>query len=166
MLQWHRILLGALLVVVPAHGFAQDIEARPRAREQDKSALRAELDDLVSKASLGDGIGIVVADTSNGERLYQRNPETPRNPASNMKLVTAATALLELGASYRMRTTLAGQIGPEGEVETLVLRGEGDPSLSFGDLLSMTRRLVDLGVRRVENVVVDGSYFDEQMLPP
>ena len=83
-----------------------------------------------------------------------------------MKLVTAATALVELGADYRLRTTLSGSIGEDGSVDTLVLRGEGDPSLEFGDLLSMARRLVELGVRRVENIVVDGSYFDEQMLPP
>jgi D-alanyl-D-alanine carboxypeptidase/D-alanyl-D-alanine-endopeptidase (penicillin-binding protein 4) len=133
---------------------------------QDKEALRAQLDELIAKADLGDGIGVVVADTASGERLYTKNPETPRNPASNMKLVTAATALVELGADYRMRTTLAGQIGQDGGVDTLVLRGEGDPSFSYADLLAMTRRLVELGVRRVERIVVDGSYFDEHILPP
>jgi D-alanyl-D-alanine carboxypeptidase/D-alanyl-D-alanine-endopeptidase (penicillin-binding protein 4) len=133
---------------------------------QDKEALRAQLDELIAKADLGDGIGVVVADTASGERLYTKNPETPRNPASNMKLVTAAVALVELGADYRMRTTLAGQIGEDGGVDTLVLRGEGDPSFSYADLLSMTRRLVELGVRRVEHIVVDGSYFDDQILPP
>ena len=83
-----------------------------------------------------------------------------------MKLVTAATALVELGPEFRLRTTLSGALGEDGGLDTLVLRGEGDPSLTFGDLLSMVRRLVELGVRRVENVVVDGSYFDDQMLPP
>src|SRR5690606_37218113 len=126
----------------------------------------ATLDELIVKADLGEAIGVVVADAATGQRLYTRNPETPRNPASNMKLVTAATALAELGAEYRLRTTLLGQLGEDGGVDTLVLRGEGDPSLSYGDLLSMTRRLVELGVRRVENIVVDGSYFDEHILPP
>jgi D-alanyl-D-alanine carboxypeptidase/D-alanyl-D-alanine-endopeptidase (penicillin-binding protein 4) len=133
---------------------------------QDANALRERFDELIGKASLGDNIGIVVADTSSGERLYTRNAETPRNPASNMKVVTAATALSELGAEFRLRTTLAGSIGPDGGVDTLVLRGEGDPSLSYGDLLSLARRLIDVGVRRVDHIVVDGSFFDDQVLPP
>jgi D-alanyl-D-alanine carboxypeptidase/D-alanyl-D-alanine-endopeptidase (penicillin-binding protein 4) len=158
MLQRQRFLVIALLWL--SSGWVASAAA------QDKEGLRAQLEELVGKADLGDGIGVVVADTASGERLYTRNPETPRNPASNMKLVTAATALVELGADYRMRTTLAGQLGPDGSVDTLVLRGEGDPSFSYTDLLAMTRRLVELGVRRVENIRVDGSYFDEQILPP
>jgi D-alanyl-D-alanine carboxypeptidase/D-alanyl-D-alanine-endopeptidase (penicillin-binding protein 4) len=138
----------------------------PSARAQDPAQLARRLSELIQKAGLGNGIGVVVAEALTGRRLYTLSPETPRNPASNMKLVTAATALVELGAQYRMRTTLAGEVGADGGVETLVLRGEGDPSLNFADLLMMTRRLGELGVRRVDNIVVDGSYFDDQMLPP
>lgn len=111
-------------------------------------------------------MGVVVADAWSGERLYTLNPETARNPASNMKLVTAATTLVELGAEHRLRTTLSGAIGAGGRVSTLVLRGEGDPSLTYEDLLAMARRLADFGAREVDEVVVDGSYFDEQILPP
>jgi D-alanyl-D-alanine carboxypeptidase/D-alanyl-D-alanine-endopeptidase (penicillin-binding protein 4) len=158
MLQRHCILaltlVGALTLGTPS------------TRAQDSAQLANRLSELIQKAGLGNGIGVVVAEALTGRRLYTLNPETPRNPASNMKLVTAATALVELGASYRMRTTLAGALSEDGGVETLVLRGEGDPSLDFGDLLSMARRLVELGVRRVDKVVVDGSFFDEQILPP
>ncbi len=136
------------------------------ARAEAQAALVGRLSELVQKAGLGAGVGVVVANALTGERIYTLNPETPRNPASNMKLVTAATALSELGPSYRMRTTLAGSIAEGGTVETLVLRGEGDPSLQFSDLLGLSRRLVELGVRRVENIVVDGSYFDDRILPP
>ena len=157
--RWHRILVLAWVSLTC-------LLTSPAVHAQDKDALRARLDELIGKASLGENFGIVIADASSGERLYTRNPETPRNPASNMKVVTAAAALSELGADFRLRTTLAGSIGPDGAVDTLVLRGEGDPSLSYGDLLSLARRLIDLGVRRVDNIVVDGSYFDEQVLPP
>ncbi len=137
------------------------------ARADDARAqLSSKLAELVQKSGLSNGMGVVVADAWSGERLYTLNPETPRNPASNMKLVTAATALVELGAERHLRTTLAGRIGPEGQVTELVLRGEGDPSLSFEDLLAMAGKLADLGVKSVEEVVVDGSYFDDQILPP
>src|SRR5262249_41050613 len=142
-------LLAAPAVLLPAHeSAAQDAKLAER------------LASLIDEAKLGSGIGAVVADASTGQRIYSLNAETPRNPASNMKLVTAATALVELGPEYRLRTTLAGAIEPDGGIDTLILRGEGDPTLDFGDLLSMARRLLELGVRRVENIVVDGSYFD------
>jgi D-alanyl-D-alanine carboxypeptidase/D-alanyl-D-alanine-endopeptidase (penicillin-binding protein 4) len=134
--------------------------------KQDHAKLADRLAGLIDDANLGNAIGVVVADASTGERIYSLNAETPRNPASNMKLVTAAAALVELGPEFRLRTTVAGAIGPDGSVDTLILRGEGDPALDFGNLLSMARRLVELGVRRVENIVIDGSYFDERMLPP
>lgn len=136
------------------------------ARAEPPQALVNRLSELVQKANLGNGIGVVVANALTGDKLYTLNPETPRNPASNMKLVTAATALLELGPSYRMRTTLAGSIASDGSVDTLVLRGEGDPAFTFADLLSFARKLTELGVKRVENIVVDGSYFDDRTLPP
>ncbi|MDB4985137.1 MAG: D-alanyl-D-alanine carboxypeptidase [Myxococcaceae bacterium] len=128
--------------------------------------LASRLAELVEKSGLGGGMGAVVSDAWTGQRLYTLNPETPRNPASNMKLVTAATALTELGPEHRLRTTLAGAIDANGHVPLLVLRGEGDPSLAFEDLLSMARRLVDFGVREVDEIAIDGSYFDEQILPP
>jgi serine-type D-Ala-D-Ala carboxypeptidase/endopeptidase (penicillin-binding protein 4) len=128
--------------------------------------LASRLAELVQKSGLGNGMGAVVADAWSGERLYTLNPETPRNPASNMKLVTAATALVELGAERKLRTTIAGSLGPDGRVPQLVLRGEGDPSLSFEDLLALAGKLADMGVRTVDEIVVDGSYFDDQILPP
>ena len=159
----HRIFAITLVLSASVAGGAF-FEAKAFA--QDKAGLAARLTDLVRAASLGDSLGLVVADATTGERLYTLNPEIPRNPASNMKLVTAATALVELGADYRIRTTISGAIAADGGVDTLVLRGEGDPSLGYEDLLALARRLVDIGVRRVENIVVDGSYFDDQILPP
>ncbi len=163
----HRILVISLVLLAwsPGSSLAQTPAARPPSAEE-KAGLAARLSDLIRAAGLGDNLGVVVAHATTGERLYTLNPEIPRNPASNMKLVTAATALTELGADFRMRTTISGALLPDGGVETLVLRGEGDPTLGYENLLALARKLVDLGVRRVDNIVVDGSYFDDQILPP
>lgn len=138
----------------------------PATSAQSKEPLASRLAELVQKSGLGGSMGAVVAEAWSGQRLYTLNPETPRNPASNMKLVTAATVLVELGAEHRLRTTLSGSMGNDGRVQKLVLRGEGDPSLGFEDLLAMARRLTDYGVREIDELVVDGGYFDEQILPP
>ncbi|MFT3922655.1 MAG: D-alanyl-D-alanine carboxypeptidase/D-alanyl-D-alanine-endopeptidase [Myxococcales bacterium] len=163
MLQGFRALRSSLYLCA---SLALGLAPLSKARAEAPAALVGRLSELIQKAGLGNGVGIVVANALTGERIYTLNPETPRNPASNMKLVTAATALAELGPSYRMRTTLAGALAEDGTVDTLVLRGEGDPSFDFADLLGLARRLVELGVRKVENIVVDGSYFDDRILPP
>ncbi len=125
--------------------------------------LRNRIDALVREANLGEGLGVLVADEQ--REIYALAADTPRNPASNMKLVTAAAALLELGPSFRMLTGLYGHV-EGGRVSDLVLRGYGDPNLSLSDLVSLADALADRGVRAVDRIWVDGSYFDDQILPP
>jgi D-alanyl-D-alanine carboxypeptidase/D-alanyl-D-alanine-endopeptidase (penicillin-binding protein 4) len=165
MLQRHAALSLVMLTLV----LSSDARAAPPTTvsvAQTKEQLASRFAELIEKSGLGANMGAVVIDAFSGDRLYTLNPETPRNPASNMKLVTAATALVELGPEHRLRTTVAGSIAADGRVAALILRGEGDPSLAFEDLLAIARRLVDFGVREVDEIVVDGSYFDEQILPP
>ncbi|MCA9612142.1 MAG: D-alanyl-D-alanine carboxypeptidase/D-alanyl-D-alanine-endopeptidase [Myxococcales bacterium] len=127
------------------------------------SPLGGRIADLVRQAALGDGVGLLVME---GDReIYALSPDTPRNPASNQKLVTAATALLELGPDHRMHTKLFGRI-ENGRIADLVLRGEGDPSLEHVHLWELADALADRGVRAVDRIWVDGSFFDDQILPP
>lgn len=145
-------------------GYAQQAKANLGA-QLDAGELRRTLDALVKEAGLGEEIGIAVVDTQTGETLYGLRAQEPRNPASNQKLVTAAAALLRLGPDYRMLTGLYGRID-NGTIAELVLRGYGDPSLRMSDLVELAEQLADRGVRRVQSVRVDGTYFDGQVLPP
>jgi serine-type D-Ala-D-Ala carboxypeptidase/endopeptidase (penicillin-binding protein 4) len=95
----------------------------------------------------------------------EANPSLPLNPASNMKLLTAALALDQLGAEYRFSTGLYGEV-VAGRVDPLVLRGHGDPSLASSDLWQLGRALAHLGVTQVGNILVDQSRFDDQFVPP
>jgi len=124
------------------------------------------LRELVSEADVGDDMGLLVADAVTGETWFAVKPDVPRNPASNMKLVTAATAIAELGPDYSMRTLVAGNMDDAGNVETLLLQGEGDPSLTYADLVELAQDLRERGLRRVQTVHVDGSFFDDEILPP
>jgi D-alanyl-D-alanine carboxypeptidase/D-alanyl-D-alanine-endopeptidase (penicillin-binding protein 4) len=95
----------------------------------------------------------------------QSSPDVALNPASNAKLVTSAAALTRLGPSFRFATGLYGVI--EGErVATLVLRGNGDPSLAMSDLWQLAASLQQRGVRKVERILVDQSRFDARYVPP
>jgi D-alanyl-D-alanine carboxypeptidase/D-alanyl-D-alanine-endopeptidase (penicillin-binding protein 4) len=111
-------------------------------------------------------VGISIVDARTGEAVFAHRAGEALNPASNMKLITAAGVLLELGADFRMLTGVYGSIGDGGVVQTLALKGYGDPTLRMSDLTEMAARLADQGVTRVEEVVVDGSYFDDRFLPP
>jgi D-alanyl-D-alanine carboxypeptidase/D-alanyl-D-alanine-endopeptidase (penicillin-binding protein 4) len=100
-----------------------------------------------------------------GVELAARGEHLAQNPASNAKLWTAYAALRALGPQHRFVTTLAG--AREGSVvPRLVLIGTGDPSLRSADLVDMALELRALGVRKVTELAVDQSAFDDVHVPP
>lgn len=99
-------------------------------------------------------------------RTVQSHPDVPLNPASNMKLVTAALALDKLGPDHSYRTALFGTVGSDGALPRLVLRGDGDPTLTEADLWRLANTLRHRGVKRVDRLLVDQSAFDAQYVPP
>jgi D-alanyl-D-alanine carboxypeptidase len=102
-------------------------------------------------------------DLATGSVLYTQNGSRPLAPASNEKLPVAYAALVTLGPTYRIPTDVLG----EGELEgttwsgTLVLKGNGDPSLSVAGLRSLAAQVRAFGIRRVTGGVVgDETSFD------
>jgi serine-type D-Ala-D-Ala carboxypeptidase/endopeptidase (penicillin-binding protein 4) len=130
------------------------------------AALKEQIDALVIKAALGPRVGLSVVDLGTGQTLFTHGASTPLNPASNLKLLTAATAMLELGPEFRSHTGLYGRIQDGAVPGGVCLKGQGDPTLSRADLVVLAQRLADEGVRSLDEVVIDGSYFDAAVLPP
>jgi len=157
---WRFAALACLVVALSSmgHGTAQIPSAH--------AALSSQLASLVSAASLGDRVSVAVVDARDGSLIFGHQPDLALNPASNMKLVTAAAALATLGTNFRMHTGLYGHVEGDAVTGGLVLRGFGDPSLRQADLVELARDLADHGVRTVDRVIVDGTYFDGQYLPP
>lgn len=137
----------------------------PSSAQPGADPLPRRLAEIVESAHLGDQVGVSVLYLSTGRGIYSHHADLPLNPASNMKLVTAAAALLRLGPDFTMLTGLYGRV-EDGVVQELALVGSGDPTIDRAALVDMAQGLVDRGVRRVGAVVVDGSYFDDQVLPP
>jgi D-alanyl-D-alanine carboxypeptidase/D-alanyl-D-alanine-endopeptidase (penicillin-binding protein 4) len=114
----------------------------------------------------GGHLGIAIVDVQSGELLAAQNDRRPLNPASNAKLFTAAVALSQLHGDYRFETGLYGDIKGSSATK-LVLRGQGDPSLTTRDLWEMVQDLKERGVRRVEgDILVDQHFFDDAFVPP
>jgi D-alanyl-D-alanine carboxypeptidase/D-alanyl-D-alanine-endopeptidase (penicillin-binding protein 4) len=117
-------------------------------------------------AGYGGQLGVAILDVESGDLLAAQNDRRPLNPASNAKIFTAAAALALLHGSYRFDTSLYGE-QKGANVARLVLRGQGDPSLSTADLWDMVRDLRESGVRRIDGeILVDQHFFDEQHVPP
>jgi D-alanyl-D-alanine carboxypeptidase/D-alanyl-D-alanine-endopeptidase (penicillin-binding protein 4) len=115
--------------------------------------------------SWGGKLGVSIIDVQSGTALSEVNPKLVLNPASTMKLLTAAVLLDRLGPNYRFTTSLHG-VRQGNQVNELVLRGRGDPSLRTTDLLRMAVSLKNSGVSKVGEILVDQSYFDAQFVPP
>ncbi len=132
----------------------------------DESPVTSALRRFAAAPALKDAqVGIVVMDAESGEVLGQVGEHLALNPASNAKLYTAAAALALLRASYRYQTTVTGTVQAS-TVAELTLHGQGDPSLRTEDFVSIAQELKSRGIRRVEGIAVDQSFFDEQTTPP
>ncbi len=90
------------------------------------------------------------------------NAERPMNPASVMKLVTTYAALESLGPAYTWKTEayVRGALA-EGVLEgDLVLKGYGDPKLTFEGFWLLLRQVRARGIREIRgDLVLDRSHF-------
>jgi D-alanyl-D-alanine carboxypeptidase/D-alanyl-D-alanine-endopeptidase (penicillin-binding protein 4) len=124
------------------------------------------VDSMLAKPELrGTDIAILIESLDTGEVLYERNPDVPMIPASNMKLITGAAALARLGPDYQYGTvfsTNAPAIEPVLRGDVFV-RGSGDPAIVSEELWNIAERLRTLGIDRIEgDLVFDTSYFDRE----
>jgi len=118
----------------------------------------------------GDALSLVVRDVD-GSTLLSINPDTPRNPASVMKLVTTWVALSTLGSDYVWRTTLLtdpqARVDAAGNLNAAVyVRAGGDPWMTVQDLWSLLRDLRLRGVTHLTDVIVDRSRFGDVGIDP
>lgn len=113
--------------------------------------VASRLDGLVDAESLGERVGVVVADLASGTTLYDRAGDTAITPASTLKLVTSAAVLRVYGPEHTFRTEVV-EGAEDGE---LILVGGGDPTLSIAERppLPGATRLEDLADRTAEALV-------------
>ena len=121
--------------------------------------------------------GAMVVSLSRGDTLFALAPGARVMPASTMKLFTSALALEVLGPQHRFQTEVLrdGVLAADGTLRgNLVLRGDGDPSMSPrmlgggpGEAMQrLAREVAAAGVKRVTgDVIADGSAFDDSRIP-
>ncbi|HEY1553922.1 MAG TPA: D-alanyl-D-alanine carboxypeptidase [Kofleriaceae bacterium] len=103
--------------------------------------------------------GLYVADAKTGEPLFAVNADDALNPASNVKMISTATALELLGPDFRYATRV---LGPEpdahGEVHGgIYLLGSWDPTLDAADFDELALALAAHGVKQLDGDIVIGG---------
>ena len=130
--------------------------------------LRRSIDSLVAQPKFRNAhFGILIVDPASGDTLYSRNASKVMMPASNMKILTGAVALAQLGPDYRYTTRFAtrGKISRGVLKGDLVVIGNGDPTVSDrmrkGDAMNALRDIGDSlrahGITRIEGKLVPGG---------
>ncbi len=111
-----------------------------------------------------------------GTQLVQRAAQNPMRPASNMKLVTSAAALLRLGreGSFNTRFEASGEVTGGVLQGDLIVRAGGDP---FYDPLAeglvqhlfdpLLQALQSAGIREIQGDIVldEGNFADPAAAP-
>jgi D-alanyl-D-alanine carboxypeptidase/D-alanyl-D-alanine-endopeptidase (penicillin-binding protein 4) len=153
MVLWVLVLGGCTTVAPPGRTLSPT--------ERLRNAIDAVLSDSIfipSRAS------VKVVSLNTNEVLYDRDSRQLMRPASNMKLLTSATALHTLGRTYQFKTCVfSDSITAAGIVRgNLYLKGYGDPDLRISDLDSAALYLRSMGISQVwGDIVGDNSYFDD-----
>ncbi|MER1999702.1 MAG: D-alanyl-D-alanine carboxypeptidase/D-alanyl-D-alanine-endopeptidase, partial [Lysinibacillus sp.] len=127
------------------------------------------LDKSVSNAIGKTNSSVTLRSAKTGNIIYQHSGSIARQTASNMKLLTGAAVLQELGEQYRFETTLY----IDGEIKNNILHGDvylkgsGDPTLQYKNLQTIAKALRKKGIKKVEgNLYLDDTLFTGSTLPP
>jgi len=111
----------------------------------------------------------LVFDLQTGATVFAQHDSLSLAPASNEKLAVTYAALVGLRPEFRFETDVVGRGAQDGTVwrGSLLLVGQGDPTLSSRDLAALAQEVRAAGIRRVTGAILgDESYFDARRTAP
>jgi serine-type D-Ala-D-Ala carboxypeptidase/endopeptidase (penicillin-binding protein 4) len=111
-------------------------------------------------------VSFVIVDPDSGRLVLGQNPDTPRSPASTIKVVTTFAALDMLGPAYtwHTRASIRGALDDGVLDGDLILQGGGDPYMTLERWWTFARALRAKGLKVIHgDIVIDDTAFS---LPP
>jgi serine-type D-Ala-D-Ala carboxypeptidase/endopeptidase (penicillin-binding protein 4) len=117
---------------------------------------------VLAQAANNRNTGILVIDDQ-GRVLFSRNADTPRVPASILKVLTSLAALEHLRPEYRFLTRATYDPG----TRTLSVKGLGDPLFVSEVIQDFCGQMADaFDLQEVKKIVIDQSYFASDIIIP
>src|ERR1700722_4828702 len=107
-------------------------------------------------------VSFAIVDPDSGRLLFGQNPDTPRSPASTIKVVTTFAALDLLGPAYTWHTRASIRGALRGGVldGDLILQGGGDPYMTLERWWSFAGALRARGLKTIlGDIVIDNTAF-------
>lgn len=128
--------------------------------------LSEEINEFIENEPILDGAlaGISIRSADHGKLLYEHNGEIRMQPASILKMFTAAASLSVLGEDYRFTTEVltTGKIAGGTLSGDLYLKGKGDPTLLPADFAEIAKKLKKKGISKIDgDIITDDSWYDD-----
>ena len=161
----------------PAKPAAKVIRALNYTTPRSTSALSADLEHMITSRTRHGTWGAMVVSLTRGDTLFAWHADAELLPASTMKLFTSAVALEKLGPEHTFSTDVLadGTIDSAGTLHgNLILRGDGDPSLSprfvrggpEAPMTLLAQFTAGAGIKRVKgDLIADASGFESRRIP-
>lgn len=157
-----------ILLVFTGIGQAKTVQAQP--------SLSPALKQIISQKKASNAFWSITVRNSEGKILEAHHSDKLIRPASNLKLLTAAAVLNQLGPDFTYQTYLYGVGNQRGDVweGNIIIRGVGDPSISglfYNDdrlfvLEKFYAALQAKGIKKISgNIIGNDSYFDTKPYP-
>jgi serine-type D-Ala-D-Ala carboxypeptidase/endopeptidase (penicillin-binding protein 4) len=141
----------------------------PAQKQRDREALKAAITQVIERSPLKTArISVQVRSLDDGSVVFARNADELLNPASNVKLFTAAAALSRLGTEYRFDTEfLTDSDYKDGKTRNFYVRGKGDPTVTTERLYGIVSDVLHAGLKEITgDIVLDESWFDAERNAP
>ena len=134
--------------------------------EKSLAPLKEQIESVLSDSALYQSrAGIKIVSLETGQVLFEKDSELLFHPASNMKLLTTATALTKLGPNFRFKTTFYADTSAVTDSTisgNLYIKGFGNPSLTTKDLWEIVQKIKELGIQQITgDLICDETYLND-----
>lgn len=138
--------------------------------------LSSQISKLIQQSKAKDAFWSIMVRDTTGKPIFNYDSEKLIHPASNLKLLTSAAILNELGPDYTYKTKVYGIGKKSGDTwqGDIIIRGSGDPSISgefymddrFHVFDKFFTALDSMGISKINgNIIGNDGFFDQQAYP-
>jgi serine-type D-Ala-D-Ala carboxypeptidase/endopeptidase (penicillin-binding protein 4) len=135
--------------------------ALPTSKEEVVNKIK----EIISNLPQSTKSGILIYNPLTQDTVLALNEFTAMTPASLTKLFTTSTSLYVMGGEHKLSTKLfTDDLNlSDGSIDgNLYIKGFGNSTFSYKDLLEVVNRLVQIGIKNIKgDIIGDDTYFDD-----